>query len=350
LVIGLFAKLIGLGDLAKRVQKIFKKIRKRVDKVVRDLFKKAKKAGRKLMRKLGIGKKKKGSKPEDDKRTPAEMKKDLHAGVKEGTEFIKGGQKTKKEINTKLKKLEDKYLLEELKFVSDKENKVHIHGKVNPDEDGPKIDWNVDESTTLTDEEIKKLKSIKGGVNTINKIQDLYNQSDKTNYINLLKEVRVMMSLSNEVLFVGASIKAKPSFEVFFEKDNKSGIEKLGEIDILTQTELIEIKSDWKNKDGLSQGNRDQFQRLRNLVNGKPPIFDENRSQVTLSDKRLVLQLETFDISPRLLVDIKKGNYFDLIRLGNGNEIIVADLVTIKPSTLKDARRISNALEYNSLK
>ncbi|MDH4474748.1 MAG: hypothetical protein QE487_19240 [Fluviicola sp.] len=59
LVIGLFAKLIGLGDLAKRVQKIFKKIRKRVDKVVRDLFKKAKRAGRKLMRKLGIGSKEK---------------------------------------------------------------------------------------------------------------------------------------------------------------------------------------------------------------------------------------------------------------------------------------------------
>ncbi|MDH4474745.1 MAG: DUF4157 domain-containing protein [Fluviicola sp.] len=59
LVIGLFAKLIGLGDLAKRVQKIFKKIRKRVDKVVRDLFKKAKRAGRKLMRKLGLGSKEK---------------------------------------------------------------------------------------------------------------------------------------------------------------------------------------------------------------------------------------------------------------------------------------------------
>jgi hypothetical protein len=70
LVIGLFAKLIGLGGLSKRVMKIFKKIRKRVDKAVNKLLKKAKKAGRKLMRKLGIGKKKKkGKKPEEDKRT-----------------------------------------------------------------------------------------------------------------------------------------------------------------------------------------------------------------------------------------------------------------------------------------
>src|SRR3989338_2299746 len=73
LVIGLFAKLIGLGDLAKRVQKIFKKIRKRVDKVVRDLFKKAKRAGRKLMRKFNKKKSAKKIKEENKNGEPEKL-------------------------------------------------------------------------------------------------------------------------------------------------------------------------------------------------------------------------------------------------------------------------------------
>jgi 3-methyladenine DNA glycosylase Tag len=146
LVIGLFAKLIGLGDLAKRVQKIFKKIRKRVDKVVRDLFKKAKRAGRKLMRKLGIGKKKskKGEKPENDRRSDKEKKADLHKGVIEGTAFIKKGGYSKKEIDKKLEQIESKYDLQELKLVIVKNNPrgedtVHVTGKVNPTETGENI-------------------------------------------------------------------------------------------------------------------------------------------------------------------------------------------------------------------
>lgn len=42
LVIGLFAKLIGLGGLVKKVQKIIKKVRKRIDKAVTKMIKKAK--------------------------------------------------------------------------------------------------------------------------------------------------------------------------------------------------------------------------------------------------------------------------------------------------------------------
>lgn len=72
-MIGLFAKLIGLGDLAKRVQKIFKKIRKRVDKVVRDLFKKAKRAGRKLMRTFNKKKSAKKIKEENKNGEPEKL-------------------------------------------------------------------------------------------------------------------------------------------------------------------------------------------------------------------------------------------------------------------------------------
>lgn len=51
LVINLFAKLIGLGGLAKKVQKIIKRIRKRIDKAINKLIKKAKKAFKGLVKK-----------------------------------------------------------------------------------------------------------------------------------------------------------------------------------------------------------------------------------------------------------------------------------------------------------
>ncbi|MGV3613131.1 MAG: DNA/RNA non-specific endonuclease, partial [Fluviicola sp.] len=74
LVINLFAKLIGLGGLSKKVQAIFKKIRKRVDKAVGKLLKKARKAGRKLMGKLGIGTKEKPkNKEQHDQQVKAGM-------------------------------------------------------------------------------------------------------------------------------------------------------------------------------------------------------------------------------------------------------------------------------------
>ena len=51
LVIGLFAKLIGLGGLVKKVQKIIKKVRKRIDKAVTKMIKKAKKKFKSLVKK-----------------------------------------------------------------------------------------------------------------------------------------------------------------------------------------------------------------------------------------------------------------------------------------------------------
>lgn len=160
LVIGLFAKLIGLGGLSKRVMKIFKKIRKRVDKMVNKLLKKARKAGRKLMRKLGIGKKKKKKKKGDkDERSDKEMKADLKKGISEATKFVKKEGHDKKKLKKKLDKIEDKYDLVELKLIVDKRNpdgldKFHIYGKVNPVDDGPINEAELDESGEII--ELKK--------------------------------------------------------------------------------------------------------------------------------------------------------------------------------------------------
>jgi hypothetical protein len=149
LVINLFAKLIGLGELSKKVQAIFKKIRKRVDKAVNKMLKKARKAGRKLMRKLGIGKKK--DKQGKEERSKKEMEADLKQGIKEGTTYVKSAKgQDKKEIDKKLKKIADKYDLKKLTLIIDKHDEngkeqVHVHGEVNPEFDGEKFTVETDE-------------------------------------------------------------------------------------------------------------------------------------------------------------------------------------------------------------
>jgi hypothetical protein len=60
-VINIFAKILGIGGLAKKVQKIVKKVRKRIDRAVDKLLNKAKKAFKKL---FGRGKKGKGTQKE----------------------------------------------------------------------------------------------------------------------------------------------------------------------------------------------------------------------------------------------------------------------------------------------
>ena len=78
LVIGLFAKLIGLGGLSKKVMKIFTNIRKRIDKVIMKLLMKAKAAGRKLLGKLGLGSKEKPKNKEQHDDQVKEGMKYLH--------------------------------------------------------------------------------------------------------------------------------------------------------------------------------------------------------------------------------------------------------------------------------
>ncbi|GGG26311.1 hypothetical protein GCM10011344_28770 [Dokdonia pacifica] len=66
-VIGLLASILGIGGLARKVIKLFKKIQKRVEKALVKLWKKIKKLAKKFLRKIGFGKKKdKGKEGEQD--------------------------------------------------------------------------------------------------------------------------------------------------------------------------------------------------------------------------------------------------------------------------------------------
>lgn len=71
------------------------------------------------------------------------MQKDLHDGVREGTDYIKNHDNVKRQdIDTYLNSLKLKYSLKELKLVVDKNNEdesilAHIRGEVNPIYEGP---------------------------------------------------------------------------------------------------------------------------------------------------------------------------------------------------------------------
>lgn len=121
LVIGLFAKLIGLGGLVKKVQKIIKKVRKRIDRAITKLIKKAKAKFNKIVSKK---KPKKGAAKkikEDNKKAKnvkvtsedrkkhkkiaSQIKKELKQPAKKGESLDKLYKRKKKEA----KKLENKY-------------------------------------------------------------------------------------------------------------------------------------------------------------------------------------------------------------------------------------------------
>ena len=141
LVINLFAKLIGLGGLSKKVMAIFSKIRKRVDKAVMKLLNKAKKAGRKLLSKLGIGAK---EKPKNKQQHDEQ--------VKAGLQYI--DQISNKEDKDKNNALTE----EEAQQVAAKtKKKFAVFTSIKPRKEGGKwvYDWKGSEGTKKTKDEVE---------------------------------------------------------------------------------------------------------------------------------------------------------------------------------------------------
>ncbi|MDQ1161447.1 phage-related protein [Chryseobacterium sp. SORGH_AS 447] len=171
-VIGFLASLAGLGGLADKVVGVIQKIRQRIRNAIVKFWNFVKGKAKKLLGKIGIGdKKEKKEKRGKDTRNIEEKKRDLYEGVKEGTSYLRKNKRLKREtVDDKLEIISTKYQLVELKLVVDKhketgEDLVHLHGKVNPEAEGDKIDinWDVDEKTELTKTEIDRLKSMNGG-------------------------------------------------------------------------------------------------------------------------------------------------------------------------------------------
>ena len=90
LAIGFLANLLGVGNLAQKVQAIIGKVRKKIDKVVDKFLLKAKKVGQKLLRKLGIGGKDAADQGEAES-TSEEKSAGVEAIAKEEQQYVKEG-------------------------------------------------------------------------------------------------------------------------------------------------------------------------------------------------------------------------------------------------------------------
>lgn len=184
IILDFFAKLLNISGIVEAIQdiiaKVMEPIHKAIDKFVAWIrgkiealvkkFKGDKKKPEEAQEEDGEDNKEK-AKPET--RSAAEMQKDLDEGVKEGTNYLKTHKNIKRlDIEKHLDILKSKYSLKELKLIVDKNNEkgtdfVHIHGEVNPKEDGEEVETELNgekeinleeavERAEISEEEVKK--------------------------------------------------------------------------------------------------------------------------------------------------------------------------------------------------
>ena len=108
IVIGFLASLLGISGLAKKVQAIVKKVRKRIDKAIDKMLMKAKKAVKKLF-KGKKGKAGKGKKEKEGKFTQQDRNAGLAAFAKEEKPFIKNSAITQKDAKKVAKIVKNKH-------------------------------------------------------------------------------------------------------------------------------------------------------------------------------------------------------------------------------------------------
>ncbi len=134
LVIKLFARIIGLGGLVKKVQKIIKKIRRRIDRAINKLILKAKKAFNKLMRRLRGGGAEEDGGP--DERTDEEKQRDVTDAADEGNQILSKEGITPEEVRGELPALKTKYRLEKINLKQNtNDQKYYIEVEINPKEE-----------------------------------------------------------------------------------------------------------------------------------------------------------------------------------------------------------------------
>ena len=139
IVIGFLASLLGISGLAKKVQAIVKKVRKRIDKAIDKMLMKAKKAVKKLFK----GKKdKKGKKAEKtdqiDERTTEQKQLDLEKGLTEANNLLTNDDVSLSELKKNLEPIKNNYKMTSLEFVvinkdmAEGIETVQVIGEVNP--------------------------------------------------------------------------------------------------------------------------------------------------------------------------------------------------------------------------
>ena len=119
ILIGFLASLIGLGGITEKIKSIIKKVQAKVDKAIDKAIKKIVDVVKKLFGKL-TGKDKK------DKRTEAEVQRDLNAAVRDATVLVNDESKDKEAIERGLPAIKSRYKLTEIVVVETEEGEDEV--------------------------------------------------------------------------------------------------------------------------------------------------------------------------------------------------------------------------------
>ena len=233
-LIGFLASLLGIGGLADKVLGVIRKIRQRIENAIVKFWTFVKGKAKGLLGKIGVGKDKvdkkdKVFKKQEDLRTTAEKQKDLDAGIKEGTSYLKQNKRLKKvNILSIFDKIIAKYHLVDLKLVVDRQEKdnkylVHIHGKVNPEKDGNLLEIELEDelvvkasSLPVKENDLIKAKYVKGKF--LADIKEIH-EPNENNKEDFVKHEFRYKGLSNAV--------EKNTFKQFLAKWKNGDIEKV---------------------------------------------------------------------------------------------------------------------------
>lgn len=233
-LIGFLASLLGIGGLADKVLGVIRNIRQRIENAIVKFWTFVKGKAKGLLGKIGVGKDKVDKKDkvfrkQEDLRTTAEKQKDLDAGIKEGTSYLKQNKRLKKvNILSIFDKIIAKYHLVDLKLVVDRQEKdnkylVHIHGKVNPEKDGNLLEIELEDepvvkasSLPVKENDLIKAKYVKGKF--LADIKEIH-EPNENNKEDFVKHEFRYKGLSNAV--------EKNTFKQFLAKWKNGDIEKV---------------------------------------------------------------------------------------------------------------------------
>lgn len=242
-LIGFLASLLGIGGLADKVLGVIRKICQRIENAIVKFWNFLKRKAKGLLGKIGIGgKKDKKEKKGEDLRTTEEKKRDLHEGVKEGTQLLKDKSLTPEERERRLEIIKQTYELKELRVVTEKIDRtgkwVYIFGKVNPDEKGTVL--------KMADGEEIELQSYQAAIIR----EELLYKGDKIQHFRAILPTGLMLDLvatGNRNIIITINKSKVTVVNVQTPKRNGDGAERRG-LDPKTYLEkqyiIINVKED----------------------------------------------------------------------------------------------------------
>jgi hypothetical protein len=272
MIISFLAQFLGLGGIGKTIRKIIETVRKPIEKIIGKVVGWLVKGAKKVFGRLtGKDKKAQNDKVEDPKHE-AKLKKGLADIDKEEQKYLTGGKITHEEAEKVAKTVKQANpVFKSIKVVDggDKWNYRYVGSE------GEKIGEKKEEGDfPLTEEQKAIILRIPGGEKVVNELKKLVDGK------SIKLEQKVME------LKVGLDALARGEKVIEFSKDipkvNGKGI--LTEIDVLTENEIIEVKTSEKYKlqEKLSGDDMTQFARLMALSKGTIKPIDENGNPIKL--------------------------------------------------------------------